>query len=117
MTLKPFYNEEAVTVDGEAYRLVINFGAIDAIESITGRSFNVILEELAAEDQKLGLVGKVLWGLLREHHADLTLDHAASLMFGETGITFGLAVHKLLEAAFPPAQEAKVKNPRKRRGA
>lgn len=120
MSLKAFYNEEAVQVDGETYRLVINFRAIDATESLLGGvPFNDVLEELSSGKQRLGVIGKVLWGMLREHHPDVTLDQAASLMFGETGVAAGMAVHKLLEAAFPVAEPGKPKgkNPPKRRGA
>ena len=119
MTLKPFYNEQAVTVDGEAYRLVINFRTIDAIETLLGEPFDTVIHELGQERQHLGLVGKVLWGLLREHHPEITLDQTASLMFGDTGVAVGMAVRRLLEAAFPTGepQKEKGKNPPKPRGA
>ena len=118
--LQAFYNEEAVTVGGDTYRLVINFRAIDATESLLGRSYNTILGEITSPDAPLSLVGKVLWGMLREHHPDVSLDQTASLLFGETGIKVGMAVSKLLNAAFSEAEdkpEAKGKNPRKPRGA
>jgi hypothetical protein len=114
---KPFYNEVTMKAEGETFRLVINFRALDAIETLLDRPFDTVLEELSSGNQKLGLVGKVLWGLLREHHAEMTLDETASLMFGETGQAAGLAVHQLLNAAFPTGEKAKGKNPPRRRGA
>jgi hypothetical protein len=113
---KAFYCEQPVTVGDETLRLVLNFRAIDAIEGLTDRSFNEVLTELQKIDAKLGLVGKVLWGLLREHHPEVTIDQAASLMFGQTGETVGMAIGKLISAALPRG-EAKGKNPPKRRGA
>jgi hypothetical protein len=117
--LKPFYNEETLEAEGETFRLVLNFRAIDAIESLLGEPFDSVLEELGGERQRLGLAGKVLWGLLREHHGALSLDHAAALMFGEAGVAAGMAVQRLLDAAFPGAEAGKTKgeNPPQPRGA
>lgn len=117
---KPFYHEQAVVVDGETLRLVINFRALDATESLLDRPFNEVVDELNGGAPKLSLVGKVLWGLLRDQHPEITLDQTASLMFGETGVMVGIAVNALLEAAFAtadPTAKAKGKNPPKRRGA
>lgn len=117
---KAFYHEQSVEVDGEKLQLVINFQALDAIEGLLDCSFNDVLAEFQAGNPKLGLVGRVLWGLLREQHPDITLDETASLMFGDTGEVMGLAVSNLLDAALPAAKkkpEAKDENPPKRRGA
>lgn len=117
--LKPFYHEQAVTIDGETLRLVINFAAIDATEHLLGKPFPAVLEAFSQPVQPLGVLGKVVWGLLREHHPEVSLDQAASLLFGENGLRVGAAVSLLLNAAFPAAEEgkAKAKNPRKPRGA
>jgi hypothetical protein len=110
-----------VVVDGETLRLVINFAALDATESLLHpRNYADILDELGSGAAPKSLEAKVVWGLLREHHPALGLDEATSLIFGETGIMVGVAVSKLLEAAFPeadPKAKAKGKNPPKRRGA
>lgn len=118
MTVKAFHCEEALSVEGELLRLTLNFKAIDAIESLLGEPFSAVIDELNKREQRLGVVGKVLWGLLREHHPEMTLDQAASLMFGGTGLLVGSAVTRLLESAFPAGDpKAKGKNPPKRRGA
>lgn len=114
---KPFYHEQAVVIDGEALRLVINFRALDAIETLTGQDFDTSLVELQSGKARTGLICKVVWGLLREHHPEMTIDQATSLVFGEIGVTVGVALQSLLEAAFPVAEEAKGENPPKRRGA
>lgn len=112
--LKPFYNEEAVAVGDETYRLVLNFRAIDATETLLGYAFPKALSLLSRDDTPLNVAGKFLWGLMREHHPEVTLDQAAGLMFGETGLLVGLAVRRLLDASFPSADDegkATDKNP------
>lgn len=117
MSLKPFYNEQSVVIDGDAYKLVINFRAIDATEQLVGMGYDSILTEVQSPAAPVGLTGKVLWGLLREHHSELSLDQVLTLQFGENGLTMGLAVSQLLQTAFPVAEKAKVKNPPRPRGA
>lgn len=118
MSLKPFYCEQQVKVGDEAYRLVVNFGMIDATESLTNRGFDEILAELltVSPPPRMGTIGRVLWGLLREHHPKVTLEEAAGLMFGDTGETIGIAIGKLMMDAFPEEKE-KGANPPKPRGA
>jgi hypothetical protein len=117
--MKAFYHEQQVVVEGETLTLVINFRALDSIESMLDKSWEEIWPDLGAAKPKLSLVGKVLWGLLREKHAEMTLDQTASLMFGDTGVAIGFAVDKLIRAAFAPSEgeKAGAKNPPKRRGA
>jgi len=117
--VKPYYNEQAVTVGEETYRLVINFKTIDATESLLGgRSYDTILGEMLAGNPSVGLQARVVWGLLQEHHPKVTLEEASALARGEAGEAVGAAFAKLIEAAFPTAEpEAKGKNPPKRRGA
>lgn len=114
---KPFYHEQSVVVDGETFQLAINFRAIDATEQLVGRGYDEILEDIQKTDAPIGLLGKVLWGLLREHHSDLSLDQIFTLSRGEDGVTMGLAMSQLLEAAFPVSEKAKGKNPPTPRGA
>ena len=117
--VQPYYNEQAVKVGDETFRLVINFKTIDATESILGgRSYDAILGEMLAGRPAVGTQARVVWGLLREHHPEVTLEQASALARGEAGETVGIAIAKLLTDAFPIAEEKpKGKNPRKRRGA
>jgi len=129
MTIAAFYHEEQVTVGDETLRLVINFAALDAVESLTGRSFDRILAEFTdegepgrpAKEPGVALQGKVVWGLLRQHHPELSLDQVAGLLFGPTSAKIGAAIAKLMAAAFPPAEaaaeKAKAANPPEPRGA
>lgn len=112
-----FYHERVIDHDGEKLRLVINFKGIDATEQLFGgRGYDSILDELQEDDCPIGTTGRVVWGLLREHHPEVTIDEAASLLFGETGVKIGLALSELLPAAFPATEKAKGANPPKPRG-
>lgn len=114
--VKPFYNEQNVVIDGETLRLAINFKAIDATERLLGRDYASILDELQEPSCPIGTTGGVVWGLLREHHPEMSIDQAATLCFGVHSIAVGLALTDLLQAAFPLAEKEKGANPPKRRG-
>jgi hypothetical protein len=114
-----FYEEEVVRIDGEnSVRLAINFRALSAIEGLAETSMDHVLTLVLSGGAPLSLVGKVLWGLMREHHPESTLDDAAGLLFDKnTNTLVGLAMNALLMRAFHIEPEAKDKNPPKRRGA
>lgn len=114
---QPFYHEQSVVVGGETFNLVINFRAIDATEQLLDLGYDEVLEKIQQPNVKVGFSGKVLWGLLREHHSDLSLDQVLTLSKGEPGVTMGLAMSQLLMAAFPTVEKAKGKNPPRPRGA
>lgn len=113
---KPFYSEQSVVIDGETLRLVINFKAIDATEKFLGRNYGEILDELQEPNCPIGTTVGVVWGLLREHHPESSIDQAATLCFGAHSVAVGLALTDLLHAAFPVAEKEKGPNPPKRRG-
>jgi hypothetical protein len=113
--MRSFFHEGQVEVEGETLHLVCNFRAIDCIESVTGEKMSDILPQLV--DPPFSLVGKVLWGLLRETHEGVTLDQAAGVGFGPDGAKVGLVMGDVLRRAFNIGEEAKGKNPPKRRGA
>jgi hypothetical protein len=113
---KAFCHEQSVVVDGETFILVINFRAIDATEQLLKCGYDEILADIQRPNAPVGLMGKVLWGLLREHHSDLSLDQVLTLSMGQNGLTVGLAMSELLSAAFPTAEKEKGKNPPKRGG-
>lgn len=113
--MRSFYNEQDVTVEGEPLTLVLNFRAIDAIESLTGEKMTDILPQLV--DPPMSLVGKVLWALLREKHEGVTLDQAAGVGFGPDGAKVGVAMAGLLTRGFDLGPKETGENPPKRRGA
>ena len=109
---KRFYHEQLVEIDGEKITLALNFKAIDATEQLADRDYDDILSELQSKNCRTGTMGRAVWGLLREHHPEFTLDETLSLMAGqENGTKIGFALHQLLAAAFPSGQEAKDENP------
>jgi hypothetical protein len=123
VTLAAFYHEVAVLYREETYRLVLDFAALDAIESETGRSFDGILREFTTPhaEPATTLQAKVVWGLLRRHHPEITIDQVVSLLFSVASAAIGIGMGKLFETAFPRAdpsqKKAKPANPRKPRGA
>lgn len=112
--MRPFYNEEQLKVGDETLTLVLNFRALDCIEHLTGETMPSIIPQLI-DDPPYSLVGKVLWGLLREKHEGVSLDDAAGLAFGKDGPRVGLAMGSLLQRGFNLGEE-KDENPPKRRG-
>jgi hypothetical protein len=113
-----FYEEETVALDGGSLRLAINFRALTAIEGLAEQGMDDILPAVLGGRAPLNLIGKVLWGLMREHHPESTLDDAGGLMLSKaTSAAVGLAMSSLLMRAFSVEPEAKGKNPPRRRGA
>lgn len=112
--MRSFYHEGQVQVEGETLHLVCNFRAIDVIESVTGDKMSDILPQLA--DPSFGLIGKVLWALLREKHEGVTLDEAAGVAFGPDGAAVGVVLGDVIRRAFNIGEKEKGENPPKRRG-
>lgn len=123
MSLLGFRHEEAVAVGEDRLRLVLNFRALESIESETQRDFDTILRQLttAGTTPPTSLVCRVVWGLLREHHPEIDIDQTLALINGPAAVQIGEAMGKLFETAFPRARpddgKAKPANPRKPRGA
>lgn len=118
--MRPFHNEAQVPLrDGTSLRLVLNFRAIDAIEGVVGKPMPAILPDLITGAASYSVVAKFVWGLLLEHHPELTMDQVAGLMFGEDGEAVGVVIGDLIRRAFNIGEEPKEKgaNPPKRRGA
>lgn len=116
--LAAFYNEAQVTVGDDTLRLVVNMRTIDATEQLVGMDMPSALQILLSPSPPLALGGKVVWGMLREHHPDVSLDQALGLMFGDTGAAVGVVMGDLLRRSFHLGEEAKdTENPPKRRGA
>lgn len=79
--LKPFYNEAEIALSEEfTLRLVIDFAVIDRLEGLLGRGMDTIIAEMMGS---VATMGKVLWGVTRKHHSDLTLDHIAGILLPE----------------------------------
>lgn len=108
--MRSFYNEVQIEVEGEPLHLVMNFRAIDVIESLTEQTIPEIIPQLA-DNPPYSLVGKVLWAVLREKHEGVTLDQAASVAFDPvSGAVVGAALGDLIRRSFNLG-EAKEENP------
>ena len=118
--VRPFYHEQRVEVEGEPLRLVLNFGAIDAAESILAPlTFDQIIGQMLDGSASLATQARVIWGLLREHHPELSIDQATAVVVGSNNVAIGVAVGNLIQAAFPlkSDKEETGANPPKPRGA
>jgi hypothetical protein len=113
--MKPFFNEAEVEIaDGEVLHLVLNFMVIDRIESLTGQSMDQVLPQLISPPHNLAT--KILWAMLRVRHEDVTLDEAMGVVVDRKyGPKVGLVMADLLKRSYD-FEEAKGKNPPKRRG-
>ena len=95
--MQPFYHEGQVEVDGETLTLVCDFGAIVAIEGVTGMNWDDIVPQLASPSRTLSV--QVLWGLLRRKHEGVTLDQAAGVAFGESQADVGACMFDVIARA------------------
>ncbi len=114
---KAFCHEQTVVIDGETFHLAIDFEAMDATEQRLEMDYDQIVERVQQSNCPIGLMGKVFWGLLRKHHPDISMDEIVTLMKDKSGLTMGLALTQLLEAAFGRVEKVKAKNPPVPRGA
>jgi hypothetical protein len=95
--MKSFFHEGQVEADGETLTLVCDFGAIMAIESVTGENWDDIVPQLAAPSRTLSV--QVLWGLLRRKHEGITLDQAAGVAFGKQQAAVGQCMFEVIARA------------------
>jgi hypothetical protein len=106
--------EGALEIDGKTYTLAFTINAMCEVEYILDKPTDRILQSLLTSPP-LHVVRALLWGGLRQHHADVDLHGAGDLIekLGGPGLALdgiGLA----LQAAFPDAKEGdEPANPRK----
>lgn len=114
--MRPFCHEGQVTVDGETLTLVLDFMAIDVMESLTEQKLSEILPQMV--DPPTALAGKVLWAMLRRKHEGVTIDEAASIIFSPQRDDVAVVIGDIFRRACNLGEEpkAKGKNPRGRRG-
>lgn len=104
----PHKGEVALKAGGATYTLRFSVNALVELEEAAGKGIIVLSQELSSvETMTLGLVRKVLWAGLREHHPDLDLKAAGELILEAGGIQkvmgpIGIA----LERAFPDKGQA-----------
>ncbi len=104
--------EAGFEVGGQTYVLAFNVNAMCEVEYVLNLSTDQILRALASSPP-LHVVRALLWGGLRQHHADVDLIGAGSLIeqMGGPGLALD-GIGKALIAAFPEAKDEPA-NPRK----
>lgn len=117
--LTAFSPEEQVEAFGEVYTMRLDFRAISVIEGSLDMSFPAVIAQIRSGNPGYGLLSRVLWATLREHHPAVTSDQALSIVMdqGKDGGKFGLALDALLQRALPVTEDRNPPNPPKpRRG-
>lgn len=103
--------EASFTVDGQLYRLVLDFNAFAEAEDAADMGFDDLLKAITPEVDSQGNItrkprlkhmGAMLYGALQAHQPGLTLKEAINLM-GQAGEAVGEALGKALEGAMPKA--------------
>jgi hypothetical protein len=104
--------EASISVGQRDYTLAFNINAMCEVEYILNLSTDQILRALASSPP-LNVVRALLWGGLRQHHADVDLIGAGNLIeeMGGPGLALD-GIGKALVSAFPDAKDEPA-NPRK----
>jgi hypothetical protein len=110
--MKVFHHEGQVEVDGETLTLVCDFGAIMAIEGVTGENWDDIVPRLVAPSRTLSV--QVLWGLLRRKHDGVSLDQAAGVAFGTEQAKVGQCMFEVIARACNIADDEKTDGAKKK---
>ena len=96
--------EAALRVEGKVYTLAFTINAMCDVEGLLGRSTDQILAALV-DSPPLSVVRALLWGGLRQHHADIDLNGAGEIIEALGGAGEALAViGEAMSAAFPEAE-------------
>lgn len=105
--------ESEVDIDGTAYHLVIDHGALAHAEWAAGVKINELLPALADPSQPQTLaIGAIIYGALRQHHRAMNLGDALALAEAG-GEAMGRALGEAMEGAFPDAVKGDRPNPPK----
>ena len=104
--------EASIRVGEREYTLAFNINAMCEVEYILDLSTDQILRALA-KSPPLHIVRALLWGGLRQHHADVDLIGAGDLIedMGGPGLALD-GIGKALVSAFPDAKDEPA-NPQK----
>lgn len=99
------------TDEGERLTLVCDFYALDVIEQVTGLNWDEVVPQLV--DPPRALAVKVLYGLLRKRHEQISLDEAAGLFFDKNAIVLWAVVGDVIARAsnFDSDEEEEQKPP------
>lgn len=97
--MRSFFAEGLFETDeGERLSLVCDFYSIDVVEQITGLNWDMdIIPQLASPPRALAV--KVLYGLLRKRHPEITLDEAAGVSYDKNSIALWAVMGDVIRRA------------------
>lgn len=105
MTGSNLAGEVGLDHDGKSYRMTINMTALCMFEEVTGKNGFAMLGLLARGGVGAGLIGArdlraLVYGGLRAHHPEMTLELAGEIMDSNAG-----ALQSALAAASPQSED------------
>jgi hypothetical protein len=118
MEFKPFYHEAQIALsDDFTLHMVVDISVVERLEGMLGRSMDQIIEEMFSS---ASMLAKVLWGVTRPNHDDLTMAQIAGILLPADPAKVDLAhavattVGDLVRRSFLVVAELKQKPRRKR---
>jgi hypothetical protein len=78
MELKPFYHEASIALSEDfMLKMVVDIGVVDRIERLFESNMDDIILEMLSS---VTVMTKVLWGVTRPNHEELTLGQVAGIL-------------------------------------
>lgn len=78
MEFKPFYYEaETLLTKDFTLQMVVDIGVVDRLERLLGKSMDEIVIEMTTS---ISVMTKVLWGVTRPNHDDLSMAQVAGIL-------------------------------------
>jgi hypothetical protein len=98
--MRAFYAEgQLLSKTGDKFHLVCDFFTIDVVEQVTGETWDEVIAQLGDDKPPRALLIKVLYGLLRKRHEEITLDEAAAVFMDCDRLVFGATIGTLISQA------------------
>lgn len=99
----PHKGDVSFAAAGETYTLRFSVDALCELEEATGKTIVVLASDLGdASKVSMGLLRKVIWAGLRDHHPGVDLKAAGELILAAGGVSAVMAhVGKAFALAFP----------------
>lgn len=85
--------------EGQSYTLRFDFNSLAEAEDAADMGIEEMLESVNSGSPRLRVAKALLWGALRHHHPDITLDEAGDLLSQDTEKVSGAMGRGLQEMA------------------
>lgn len=96
-----FLGEITTEVDGQTYKLRLDFNAMAEFEDATGKEAFAVFAAFENGKASVKDMRAILWAGLREHHPDVDMKGAGAILSHDVDI-----LRQLLEACMPGEGEA-----------